>query len=175
MTARLAQLEALTALWSVARHSAALAELVATLDDDVMAGVVAALLDHKEAVRHAAALLVRDLSKRTLQLSQLAVDAGAGSALAQLLKDTPGPCRLHAAVALGYIAAHSPVLALAVIAAQVVEGLVAVLREDDDEAVLEAAAWTLGQLGRHSAKHVEEIAGQHVLTTLAEVRPGTKD
>ena len=54
-----------------------------------------------------------------LQLSQLAVDAGAGSALTQLLKDTPGPCRLHAAVALGYIAAHSPVLALAVIAAKV--------------------------------------------------------
>lgn len=62
------QLEALTALWSVARHSAALAELVATLDDDVMGAVVAAVLDHKEPVRHAAALLVRDLSKRTLQV-----------------------------------------------------------------------------------------------------------
>lgn len=48
-----------------------------------------------------------------------------------------------------------------------------VLREDDDEAVLEAAAWTLGQLGRHSAKHVEEMAAQNVLTTLSEVRPGT--
>lgn len=48
-----------------------------------------------------------------------------------------------------------------------------VLRDEDDEAVLEAAAWTLGQLGRHSAKHVEEIAGQHVLTTLAEVRSVT--
>lgn len=54
-----------------------------------------------------------------LQLAQLAVDAGAGSALTQLLKDSPGPCRLHAAVTLGYLAAHSPVLALALIAAQV--------------------------------------------------------
>lgn len=45
---------------------------MATLDDDVMSCVVAALLDHKQAVRHAAALLVRDLSKRSLQVGRYA-------------------------------------------------------------------------------------------------------
>ena len=54
----------------MARHSVALAELVATLDDDVMSTVVAALLDHREAVRRAAALLTRDLCKRTLQVRE---------------------------------------------------------------------------------------------------------
>ena len=54
-------------------------------------------------------------------MSQLAVDAGAASALTQLLRDSPGPCRLHAIAALGYIAAHSPALALALLAAQVWE------------------------------------------------------
>eukprot|EP00878_Enallax_costatus_P045263 GHUV01054343.1.p1 GENE.GHUV01054343.1~~GHUV01054343.1.p1 ORF type:complete len:115 (-),score=28.00 GHUV01054343.1:114-458(-) len=66
-------------------------------------------------------------------------------------------------MALGYIAAFSETLALAVIAEKGLAPLCAAVAEDTEDHLRAAAAWSLGQVGRHTPDHAKAVAdtGKH--------------
>ena len=65
------------------------------------------------------AILIREISKHTMELCQLILNAGGIAALIDYLGNTRGNVRLPGIMALGYIAAHSETLAMAVIVSRV--------------------------------------------------------
>ena len=65
------------------------------------------------------AILIREISKHTMELCQLILNAGGVAALIDYLGNTRGNVRLPGIMALGYIAAHSETLAMAVIVSRV--------------------------------------------------------
>ena len=76
------------------------------------------------------AILIREVSKHTMELCQLILNAGGVAALIDYLGNTRGNVRLPGIMALGYIAAHSETLAMAVIVSRVhleIEKFVAIL------------------------------------------------
>lgn len=70
---------------------------------------------------------------------------------------------------LGYIAAFSETLALSVIVAKGVPPLSNALVNEQEEHIKAAAAWSLGQCGRHSPDHAKVIAENGVLPKLLKV------
>jgi hypothetical protein len=67
-------------------------------------------------------------------------------------------CRLPAVMALGYISAFSETLALAVIAEKGLEPLCAAVAEEKEDHLCAAAAWSVGQIGRHTPDHAKAVA-----------------
>lgn len=61
-------------------------------------------------------------------------------------------------MALGYIAAFSETLALAVIAEKGLAPLCTAVAEETEDHLQAAAAWSLGQLGRHTPDHAKAVA-----------------
>jgi hypothetical protein len=61
-------------------------------------------------------------------------------------------------MALGYIAAFSETLALAVIAEKGLAPLCAAVAEEQEDHLRAAAAWSLGQVGRHTPDHAKAVA-----------------
>lgn len=61
-------------------------------------------------------------------------------------------------MALGYIAAFSETLALAVIAEKGLEPLCAAVAQESEDHIRAAAAWSLGQVGRHTPDHAKAVA-----------------
>lgn len=61
-------------------------------------------------------------------------------------------------MALGYIAAFSETLALAVIAEKGLAPLCAAVAQGAEDHVRAAAAWSLGQVGRHTPDHAKAVA-----------------
>jgi hypothetical protein len=66
--------------------------------------------------------------------------------------------RLPGLMALGYIAAFSETLALAVIAEKGLEPLCAAVAQESEDHIRAAAAWSLGQVGRHTPDHGKAVA-----------------
>jgi hypothetical protein len=84
-----------------------------------------------------------------------------------------GGAALPGVMALGYIAAFSETLALAVIAEKGLAPLVAMLAaEGSEDHVLGAAAWSLGQVGRHTPDHAKAVADTGALGRLAALEAG---
>ena len=70
---------------------------------------------------------------------------------------------------LGYISAFSETLAMGVIVAKGVAPLLdAYVREPEDH-ITSAAAWSLGQIGRHSPEHAKALAVQNVFAQMLAV------
>jgi len=61
-------------------------------------------------------------------------------------------------MALGYIAAFSETLALAVIAEKGLEPLCAAVAQETEDHIRAAAAWSLAQVGRHTPDHAKAVA-----------------
>ena len=61
-------------------------------------------------------------------------------------------------MALGYIAAFSETLSLAVIAEKGLAPLVAAVAEEQEDHLKSANAWALGQVGRHTPDHAKAVA-----------------
>lgn len=61
-------------------------------------------------------------------------------------------------MALGYIGAFSETLALAVIAEKGLVPLCAAVADDGEDHMRAAAAWSLGQVGRHTPEHAKAVA-----------------
>lgn len=81
----------------------------------------------------------------------------------------PGHIRLPGIMALGYIAAFSETLALAILTNNAIPSLKDALMNDSEDYIRAAAAWSLGQLGRHSPDHAKAIAQADVLSKLIQV------
>jgi hypothetical protein len=58
---------------------------------------------------------------------------------------------------------------MAVIASQGVPALAATLREETQDHLQAAAAWALGQIGRHSPEHAQHVAEAGVLPALVDM------
>jgi hypothetical protein len=83
------------------------------------------------------------------------------------------PCRLPGIMALGYLCSFTAPLAEAVIACGGLAALTAAVANGGAEPVQCAAAWALGQAGRHCAAHSQAVAESGALLALAglEVAP----
>ncbi|KAJ3369630.1 Sperm-associated antigen 6 [Allomyces arbusculus] len=157
--------QAICALAQIARHSVDLAEAV--VDGDLFPRVLVGFKDMDGGVRRQTAVLLCEVAKHSPDLAQLLVNSGAVAALIDFLGESRGvTARLPAVMALGYIAAFSETLALAVLVAKGVPPLMDVLATESEPAVKAACAWTLGQIGRHSPDHAKALAAHAVLPKL---------
>lgn len=69
-------------------------------------------------------------------------------------------------MALGYISAFSETLALAVVVSKGIYPLKDALIREQEDHIKAAAAWSLGQVGRHSPDHARALAEAEVLRVL---------
>ena len=65
------------------------------------------------------ATLIREIAKHTPELCQLIMNAGGVAAVVDYIGETRGNVRLPGIMMLGYVAAHSETLAMAVIVSKV--------------------------------------------------------
>lgn len=70
---------------------------------------------------------------------------------------------------LGFIGAFDEALALTVIHANCIDPLKDALVNEQEDHIKAAAAWSLGQIGSHSAEHAKELAEKDVLSRLLAV------
>ena len=69
---------------------------------------------------------------------------------------------------LGYVGAHTENLAMAVIVSKGVVQLALTLAEESEDHLKAAAAWALGQIGRHTPEHAKAVALANILPKLLE-------
>lgn len=72
-------------------------------------------------------------------------------------------------MALGYIAAFSDTLALAVIVHQGLLPLKDALMNESEDYIKAASAWTLGQIGRHTPDHAKALAQADIYRKLIDI------
>lgn len=152
------------ALSQIAKHSVDLAEVV--VGAEIFPKILTCLKFPDEFVKKHAATVVREIAKHTPELAQLVVGNGGVGALVEYICQSQGNNRLPGIMALGYIAAFSETLALSVIAEKALPPIVESLIEEPEDHLKSAAAWTVGQIGRHSPDHAKAVADTNVLMTL---------
>jgi len=155
------------ALGQIAKHSVDLAEVV--VEAEVFPKILTCLKDVDGLVRKHAATCVREVAKHTPELAQLIVSNGGVGALVDYVVETEGNNRLPGIMALGFIAAFSETLAQAVITCKGIAPLYAALSDEPEDHIKSAAAWSLGQMGRHSPDHAKAVADAGVLPKLVAV------
>jgi len=153
-----------SALAQIAKHSVDLAEVV--VEAEIFPKVLTCLRFPDDLVRKHAATVVREVAKHTPELAQLIVGNGGVGALVDYVSDSQGNNRLPGIMALGYIAAFSETLALSVVAEKGLPPLVSALREEAEDYMKSASAWSLGQVGRHTPDHAKAVADTGVLPQL---------
>ncbi|CAM9784278.1 sperm-associated antigen 6 [Lethenteron reissneri] len=156
-----------SALSQIAKHSVELAELV--VEADIFPAALSGLRDPDEYVRKNVATLVREVAKHSPELSQLLVNNGALAAIVDYVGDSMGSVRLPGIMSLGYISAHGETLALTIITAKAVPQLALILVDEKEDYIRATTAWTLGQIGRHTAEHARAVAMSNVLPQLLQL------
>ena len=151
-------------LAQVAKHSVDLAEVV--VEAEIFPKILTCLKFPDDAVRKHAATVVREVAKHTPELAQLVVSNGGIVALVDYISESRGNNRLPGIMALGYIAAFSETLALAVIADRGLLPLAGALQEEPEDHIRSATAWSLGQIGRHTPDHAKAVADTGALPLL---------
>lgn len=154
------------ALANVAKHSVDLAEAV--VEAEVFPALLGCLKDQDPLVRKHAAMCVREIAKHTPELAKLIVNSGGAAALVDYVSDAQvtGNGKLPGVMAIGYIAAFSETLALAMIVSKGVAPLKNSLIAEEEDHVKAACVWSLGQLGRHTPDHARALAEGDVLRHL---------
>lgn len=160
-----------SALAQVAKHSVDMAEVV--VEADVFPRILTCLQFPDELVRKHAATVVREVAKHSMELAQLVVGNGGVGTLVDYIGESTGNARLPGIMALGYIAAFSETLALAVIAEKGLVPLVAAQADETEDHMKAATAWTLGQIGRHTPDHAKAVAATGALLVLAQLEEDT--
>lgn len=153
-----------SALSQISKHSVDLAEMV--VEAEIFPAVLTCLKDQDEYVRKNVATLIREIAKHTPELSQLIVNAGGVASVVDYVGESKGNVRLPGVMMLGYVAAHSENLAMAVIVSKGVTQLAITLAEEPEDHIQAAAAWALGQIGRHTPEHAKAVAVANVLPRL---------
>mmetsp|Transcript_56160 Transcript_56160/g.130772 ORF Transcript_56160/g.130772 Transcript_56160/m.130772 type:complete len:509 (+) Transcript_56160:153-1679(+) len=154
-------------LAQIAKHSAELAETV--VEAEIFPRILSCLKDDDEYVRKNAATCIREIAHHTPALAKLIVDAGGVAAVVDYVVEARGNNRLPGIMTLGYVAGFSENLALAVIGSKGIPPLKDALINEPEDHLKAAAAWSLGQLGRHTADHARALAEADVLRRLLAV------
>ncbi|XP_004859930.1 sperm-associated antigen 6 isoform X2 [Heterocephalus glaber] len=162
--------QVLSALGQIAKHSVDLAEMV--VEAEIFPVVLTCLKDKDEYVKKSACTLIREIAKHTPELSQLVVNAGGVASVTDCIGSCRGNTRLPGIMMLGYVAAHSENLAMAVIISKGVPQLSVCLSEEPEDHVKAAAAWALGQIGRHTSEHARAVT--HTLPVLLSLYMSTE-
>ncbi|KAI8813947.1 armadillo-type protein [Cladochytrium replicatum] len=153
-----------SALAQIAKHTVDLAEAV--VDGEIFPNAMSCLKDSDGYVRKNAATLVCEIAKHTPELAQLIVNSGGIAVVVDYINESHGNARLPGIMTLGYIAAFSETLALAVIVAKGVPPLSNALVNETEDHIKAACAWSLGQIGRHSPDHAKTVSDNGVLPKL---------
>ena len=151
-------------LAQIAKHSVDLAEVV--VEAEIFPNILNCLKDGDAFVRKNAATCIREVAKHTPELAKLIVNSGGAAALVDFVSEAQGNAKLPGIMAVGYIAAFSETLALAVIVSKGVAPLKEALVTEPEDHIKAAAAWALGQVGRHSPDHARALAENEVLRVL---------
>jgi HEAT repeat protein len=133
----------------------------------VVAPALACLKDKDAGVRKAGASLLREIVKHTQELAQKVVDAGGAGALVQYLKD-PANDWLSAVMAVGFIASFSQALAQALLQESAAPVMLGVFVGTRQVHVKSAAAWAIGQLGKHSPEQAGQLTSRNALALLLD-------
>lgn len=158
------KMQACSCLAQIAKHSVDLAETIVAAD--LFPKILACLKDLDPAVSKNAATCIREISKHTPDLAKYIMDMGGVVALVDYTNEAKGADRLPGIMCLGYIAAYSETLAMAVIVAKGVAPLNHALVSEPEDFLKAAAAWALGQVGRHTQEHAKALADTGVLPKL---------
>lgn len=154
-----------SALCQICKHSVELAEMV--VEAEIFPPILVSLKDADDAVVKNCAWLMREIVKHTPELAQLVVNAGGVAACVDYVSEKRGHITVPGIMMLGYVASHSEHLATSVIIAKGVQVLASVLSgAEEDDFVKAAAAWAVGQIGRHSSEHAKAVAMVNILPNL---------
>lgn len=156
--------QACACLAQISKHSVDLAEYC--VEAEIFPNILSCLQDDDINVQKNAATCIREIAKHTPELAKLIVNAGGAAALVEFVDRTKANIRLPGIMALGYISAFSETLALAVIVSKGIPPLKDALINEPEDHIVAAAAWSLGQIGRHSPDHAQAVAENDVLRRL---------
>ena len=157
-----------SALAQIAKHSVDLAENI--VQAEIFPKILSLLKKDKDLiVKKNAATLIREIAKHTPELSRLIVNCGGDSVIIEYITETIGNIRLPGIVALGYIAAFSDTLALAIIVHQGILPLKDALINENEDYIRAASAWSLGQIGRHTPDHSKALAQADIFNKLINI------
>merc|ERR1712060_656653 len=154
-------------LAQIAKHSVDLAEVV--VEAEIFPRILHCLKDIDEFVRKNAATCIREIARHTPDLAKLIVNAGGVAAMVDYITEARGNNRLPGIMTLGYIAAFSETLALSVVLSKGIPPLKDALINEPEDHLKAAAAWSLGQIGRHSPEHAKFLAEADVPSRLLAV------
>lgn len=143
-------------LAQISKHSVDLAEYC--VEAEIFPNILSCLQDEDVFVQKNAATCIREIAKHTPELAKLIVNAGGAAALVEYITLSKGNGRLPGIMALGYISAFSETLALAVIVSKGIEPLKDALIHEPEDHIKAAAAWSLGQVGRHTPDHAQAVS-----------------
>jgi 3-methyladenine DNA glycosylase AlkD len=159
--------QACTCLANIAKHSVALAEIV--VDGEIFPKIFTLLGDPDDpAVRKNAANCIREIAKHTPELSAHIVNSGGLPYLVAYVKNGEGDAKLPGIMTLGFISAFSETMATSVIEANAIAPLGKALAAGNSDHVKSAAAWALGQIGRHSSMHAQRVAEANIFKALLD-------
>lgn len=154
-------------LAQIAKHSVDLAVVV--VEAEVFPRILNCLTDSDEVVRKNSATCIREIARHTPDLAKLIVNAGGVSAIVDYITEARGNHRLPGIITLGFIAGFTETLAFAVIVSKGIGPLKDALINEPEDHLKAAAAWTLGQIGRHTPDHAKALAETDVLRRLLAV------
>jgi len=120
-------------------------------------------------VRKHAATCIREIAKHSPELAKTICNVGGVAALVDYITESKGNIRLPGIMTLGFIAAYDDTLAMAIIASKGIGPLKEALIKEPDDNIKAAAAWSLGQIGGHSAEHARAMAEADVPSHLLAV------
>jgi HEAT repeat protein len=154
-------------LSQIAKHSIDAAELV--VEAAIFPRALVCLVDESQPlVRKWAAALVRETVKHTEELAKLVIDVGGAHALALYLDPSAQNEPVNAVMAAGYIASFSARLASSLIAEGIDSILIRLLTKSKQVAALEAAAWALGQMGKHTPQTASGLIQNSAIDALSD-------
>ena len=144
------------ALAHISKHSVDLAEVV--VEAEIFPNILNCLKDTDTLVQKNAVMCIREIAKHTPELAKLIVNSGGAAALVDYVFEAHGNNKLPGIMAIGYIAAFSETLALAIIVSKAIPPLKDALISEPEDHIKAACAWTLGQIGRHTPDHAKSLA-----------------
>lgn len=160
--------DALLCLANIAKHSSRLAGNVSNAGGTTVA--VEHLSYPRPGVQRNAATLLQNICMQNLRLAKHVEFSGGVEALLCLIETPPSSKALTAMLALGYLATQSEQIAEHIIEAGGVQRLRSILEGDDGTIeYLEyqaVAAWTLGEMGKHSVDNTAALSRENILSIM---------
>ena len=152
-------------LGNISKHSIELANQV-MLKISNPQKLLACLKDEDNIVRRNAAFCICEISKKTQENCQSFISAGGASAIVDFIANTRGENRLYGLFSLGIMASFKEELAMNIIKSRAIKYIKDALENEPQQHLKSAACYALGQLGRHSPLHANEVAEANVLTIM---------